>query len=59
MRKTIMVFVDLTEDPNETRMCIEQVDDNNACSFSMHTENGFAAHDIYELLTNGMKGIER
>ena len=52
MRQTILIMVDNTDEPNETRMTIMNLDPPN---FRVHSEVGFAAHDIYKLLTEEQK----
>ena len=47
-RKIFVVTADITDEPNETVMTIVEMD-GPICRF--HGYGGFAAHDIYELLT--------
>ena len=52
MKKLILVMADVKEDPNADKMTIIEMDGDDIFSMNFHSESGFTARDIYNLLAN-------
>lgn len=50
MKKLILVMADVKDDPNEDKMTIIEMDGDDIFSMNFHSEKGFTARDIFELL---------
>ena len=52
MKKTILLTFDISDEPNEDRLTAIELNSNN---MTFHGFSGFAARDIYNLVTENEK----
>lgn len=55
MKKQILLSFNIEKEPNEDKLTVIELDEN---SMTFHSFSGFAARDIYELVTEKEKTHE-